>query len=74
MARPTLRYGFREVRQIFFILIAPAVLMSLVAWSQYKLHIEDVFAVQRAGETERYLQKYKNLDNKQLLWHGMVPV
>jgi hypothetical protein len=41
---------------------------------QYTLHVEDVFAVQRAGETERYIQKYKDLENKQLLWHGVLRI
>jgi hypothetical protein len=39
-------------------------------YTQYTLLVEDVFAVQRAGESERYINKYKDLDNKQLLWHG----
>jgi hypothetical protein len=30
--------------------------------------------VQRAGETQRYIQKYKDLENKQLLWHGVVRI
>lgn len=35
----------------------------------YKLELLDVFTVARQGEKERY-QKYANLHNKRLLWHG----
>lgn len=35
-----------------------------------KVHIEDVFTVERAGETTRYEANYGKLHNKQMLWHG----
>src|SRR5690606_7831338 len=35
----------------------------------YTLELIDLFRVSRHGESERY-KKYKDLHNKQLLWHG----
>ncbi|XP_045534555.1 poly [ADP-ribose] polymerase-like [Papilio machaon] len=35
----------------------------------YTLEIEELFEVIREGEAERY-EKFKQLDNKRLLWHG----
>ena len=35
----------------------------------FHLEIEEVFKVDRKGEAERY-QKYKDLENRMLLWHG----
>jgi hypothetical protein len=36
----------------------------------YTLDLIDVFRVKREGEEERYTKKYKDMGNKQLLWHG----
>ncbi|GIY31587.1 poly polymerase 1 [Caerostris darwini] len=36
---------------------------------QYKLQLEEVFKVNRQGESEKY-KKFKDLHNKKLLWHG----
>lgn len=37
--------------------------------SNYTLQIEELFEVKREGEAERY-DKFKQLHNKRLLWHG----
>ncbi|KAG8183478.1 hypothetical protein JTE90_001045 [Oedothorax gibbosus] len=37
--------------------------------SHYTLRLDEVFKINRHGENERY-QKYKDLHNKKLLWHG----
>lgn len=37
--------------------------------NQYTLSVAEVFEVVRAGEADRY-QAYKDLHNKQMLWHG----
>ncbi|KAK7198452.1 Poly(ADP-ribose) polymerase-like protein [Novymonas esmeraldas] len=36
----------------------------------YTLHVEQVFKVQRHGESARYEQKCKSIGNRQMLWHG----
>ncbi|CAG4937066.1 unnamed protein product [Colias eurytheme] len=35
----------------------------------FKMHIEEIFLVEREGEKERY-EPYKSLHNRKLLWHG----
>lgn len=37
--------------------------------NQYKLVLQEVFKINRHGESEKY-KTYKNLHNKKLLWHG----
>ncbi|GFR22966.1 poly polymerase 1 [Trichonephila clavata] len=37
--------------------------------NQYKLVLQEVFKINRHGESEKY-KKFKNLHNKKLLWHG----
>lgn len=37
--------------------------------TQYKLEIEEVFAVKRQGEDQRF-KPFKKLPNRKLLWHG----
>ncbi|GFS80273.1 poly polymerase 1 [Nephila pilipes] len=36
---------------------------------QYKLDLQEVFKINRHGESEKY-KKFKKLHNKKLLWHG----
>lgn len=36
---------------------------------RFKVKIKNIFKVERKDEAERF-EKYKNLHNKQLLWHG----
>lgn len=38
--------------------------------TNYTLTVEDVFRVKRETEDTRYEKKCKNMDNKQMLWHG----
>ncbi|KAL0481403.1 poly [ADP-ribose] polymerase [Acrasis kona] len=38
--------------------------------SNYKMEVLDIFKVERQGERELYLKHYKDVPNKQLLWHG----
>jgi predicted DNA-binding WGR domain protein len=36
----------------------------------FKVSLIDIFQISRAGESIKYEQCVKNIDNKQLLWHG----
>ncbi|XP_038210824.1 poly [ADP-ribose] polymerase-like isoform X2 [Zerene cesonia] len=37
--------------------------------NNFKMHIDEIFLVEREGERERY-EPYKSLHNRKLLWHG----
>lgn len=37
--------------------------------ANFELHVEDIFAVERANELRRY-KPFRKLHNRQLLWHG----
>lgn len=37
--------------------------------TQYKVEVEDIFEIKRAGEAARY-KPFKKLPNRRLLWHG----
>lgn len=37
---------------------------------EWALELEDVYAVDREGETDHYVSFKESLDNKMLLWHG----
>ncbi|KAG2378279.1 hypothetical protein C9374_008422 [Naegleria lovaniensis] len=38
--------------------------------SSYTLELQDAFVVKREGEAEKYIEKSKDISNKQLLFHG----
>lgn len=41
-------------------------------WQEWALELEDVYAVDREGETDEYSRYRTSLDNRMLLWHGKV--
>ena len=44
------------------------ILLSIL--QEWALELEDVYAVDREGETDHYVPFKESLDNKMLLWHG----
>jgi Poly(ADP-ribose) polymerase catalytic domain len=44
----------------------------MVTWQDWSLELEEVFALEREGEADRYASYRNKLRNKMLLWHGTM--
>lgn len=44
----------------------------MVMWQDWSLELEEVFALEREGETDKYASYRDKLQNKMLLWHGII--
>lgn len=44
----------------------------MVAWQDWSLELEEVFSLERDGETDKYASYQDKLQNRMLLWHGII--